>query len=120
MGLLACAALFGLTRQVGSGLVAGYSVIPETLYHTGWLGNFLGFPASEFASSDYFPLLPWLFLYGAGWFLHAVWRTGEEHEVPKRKPFPVLEWMGRHSLALYLLHQPALYGALLAAENWMQ
>lgn len=119
-GLLACAVLFGLTRQLEKGLVAGCSVVPEMLYHTGHLGNFLGFPEAEFASADYFPLLPWVFLYGAGWFLHAVWRSGEESEVPKQRPLPVLEWMGRHSLLLYLLHQPALYGALLAAENWIK
>ena len=119
-GLLACVVLFGLTRQLESGLVAGYAVMPEALYHTGHLGNFLGFPEAEFVSSDYFPLLPWLFLYGAGWFLHALWQSGEEHETPGKFPFPVLRWMGRRSLVIYLLHQPVLYGALLAAENWMK
>lgn len=119
-GLLACVVLFGLTRQLEDGLVAEYSVIPAALYQTGHLGNFLGFPAAEFASADYFPLLPWVFLYGAGWFVHAVWRSGEECELPKRGQLPALAWMGRHSLAIYLLHQPALYGALLAAESWMK
>ena len=119
-GLLTCVVLFGLTRQLEDGLVAEYSVIPAALYQTGQLGNFLGFPAAEFASADYFPLLPWVFLYGAGWFVHAVWRSGEECELPKRGQLPALAWMGRHSLAIYLLHQPALYGALLAAESWMK
>lgn len=119
-GLLTCVVLFGLTRQLEDGLVAEYSVIPAALYQTGQLGNFLGFPAAEFASADYFPLLPWVFLYGAGWFVYAVWRSGEECELPKRGQLPALAWMGRHSLAIYLLHQPALYGALLAAESWMK
>ena len=32
----------------------------------------------------------------------------------RRSVCPPLGWMGRHSLLLYLLHQPALYGALTA------
>ena len=34
-GLLACAALFGLTRQIESGLIAGCRLLPAWLYHTG-------------------------------------------------------------------------------------
>ena len=116
--LLACAALFGLTRQIESGLIAGCRLLPAWLYHTGLLGNFLGFPAPEFTSSDYFPLLPWIFLYGVGYFLHALWLTGEGPERGRhRRPVPVLGWLGRHSLVVYLLHQPVLYGLLLAAET---
>ena len=117
-GLLACAALFGLTRQIESGLIAGCRLLPAWLYHTGPLGNFLGFPAPEFTSSDYFPLLPWIVLCGVGYFLHALWLTGEGPERGRhRRPVPVLGWLGRHSLVVYLLHQPVLYGLLLAAET---
>jgi len=35
---------------------------------------------------------------------------------PLRRPVcPALGWMGRHSLLLYLLHQPVIYGVLSAA-----
>ena len=32
-------------------------------------GSVVGFPSPSFWSTDYFPLLPWFFLYCAGYFL---------------------------------------------------
>ena len=69
----------------------------------------LGFTYPGFTSSDYFPLLPWLFLFllgtaAGGWVLQQRERLGA-----LRLP-GALTWPGRHSLLLYLLHQPVLYG----------
>lgn len=42
--------------------------------------------------------------------------VGRRRMEPLRRPVcPVLGWMGRHSLLLYLLHQPVIYGVLSAA-----
>lgn len=61
-----------------------------------------------------FALLPWLFLFWAGYFLHGV--VGRARMEPLRRSVcPALGWMGRHSLLLYLLHQPVIYGVLSAA-----
>lgn len=70
----------------------------------------------EFASSDYFPLLPNL-----GWFLigallgRTAYRQGESL-LPRfpagAAPVRFLTWCGRQSLLLYLLHQPVLAGLL--------
>lgn len=70
----------------------------------------LGFPPYGFFSADYYPLLPYFFLYLAGTFLGPLVR---EHRLPgwfysvRIKP---IEWIGRHSLWVYLLHQPLLFG----------
>ena len=72
-GLLGSVALFILTRNVNEGYLGfeGLNIIklPEELY---WgLGmTFLGFPHRGFYSTDYFSLIPWLFLFCAGYFLY--------------------------------------------------
>lgn len=70
----------------------------------------VGFPSSGFFSADYFPLLPWLFLFLAGTALGGWCLAHGNHPVlslAMPKPFTFL---GRHSLLIYLLHQPVLYG----------
>ena len=70
-----------------------------------------GFLPFDFYSTDYFALLPWLFLFWAGYFLHFC--MGRQRMEPLRRSVcPALGWMGRHSLLLYLLHQPVIYGLL--------
>ena len=50
----------------------------------------------------------------AGYYLHKA--VGRRRMEPLRRPVcPALGWMGRHSLLLYLLHQPVIYGVLSAA-----
>jgi len=73
-----------------------------------WL-TALGFAPYGFASSDYFPLFPNLgyFLLGAvlGRALYAEKKSLLPRENP---PAKALQWMGRRSLLIYLLHQPIL------------
>lgn len=109
-------ALFGLTRYVSRGFVGFFSVellqLPEGLYQdllTAWLG----FPAPEFSSSDYFPLIPWLFLYICGYFLYEIFRRHDLLRHLRKPRIKALEWVGRNSLLLYMLHQPVIYGFLM-------
>ncbi len=79
---------------------------PTGLYGVFWLF------ALGFSPPTTFPLLPWLFLFWAGYFLHHL--VGRGRLAPLRRSVcPPLGWMGRHSLVLYLLHQPVIYGVLL-------
>lgn len=79
-------------------------------------GNFLTMPLgiyhASFYSSDYFPLLPNLgyFLIGSG--LGKVLYRKKESLLPAttRFPAPQLCFLGRHSLLVYLLHQPVIAG----------
>lgn len=72
----------------------------------------LGFTGPGFVSTDYFPLVPWFFLYLTGFYL------GSYHE--QVNPFlrdhdlgeNFLEKIGRHSFLIYLIHQPITLGTL--------
>ena len=70
----------------------------------------LGFTAPGFRSADYFPLLPWFFLFLLGTVLGG-WCLENRDSPLLTRPLPnALTWPGRHSLIIYVLHQPVLYG----------
>ena len=111
IGLALAAGAFLLTRDVPSGWLGFEGLrlcpLPDWLYQWDVLAV-LGFPGPGFHSSDYFPLIPWLFLYLCGYYL---WRlVGSRRQVmDKLRPgIPPLAAIGRHSLLIYLLHQPVL------------
>ena len=116
VGLAVSAVLFALTyhldeRWLGFG---GLRLALPDAWYANYFTAFFGFLPFDFYSTDYFALLPWLFLFWAGYFLHGV--VGRARMEPLRRSVcPALGWMGRHSLLLYLLHQPVIYGVLSAA-----
>lgn len=73
---------------------------------------FIGFPGKTFASSDYFPLMPWFFLFMAGFSFYG-WCGDvlKEKEIMKLRLEP-MAFLGRYSLYVYLIHQPLLLGIL--------
>lgn len=83
-----------------------------------WLG--LTFPG--FATADYFPLLPHLGFFLLGAFLGRTLYRKQESLLP-RAPVgnPMIRFAcfcGRHSLAIYLLHQP-VFALLATAMAWL-
>ena len=113
VGLAVSLALFALTYHTMNGYW-GFGplrwALPQGLY-ANYLTAYFGFYPFYFYSTDYFPLLPWLFLLWAGFYLHHL--VGRERMEPLRRSVcPPLGWLGRHSLILYLLHQPVIFGVL--------
>lgn len=102
--------LFCLLRNVNAGFLGfeGWNLLalPDWLYRN-ILTAFVGFPHDAFYSSDYFSLIPWLFLFWAGYFLYRLRRPDRGGVY-----LPVVTAMGRRSLLIYLLHQPVIYGVL--------
>lgn len=109
-GAIDAAALFALCYGIPKGYIGLFSYplihLPESWYEWGYLAC-LGFPSHTFSSSDYFPLLPWIFLCFFGCFLWRVIRSRGWDRIFTTR-VPVLDFVGRHSLIIYLIHQPML------------
>ena len=123
-GILATALLFYVTFPVTAGLVGFWGInglpvyfLPQARYQLPFLFP-IGICNVDFYSSDYFPLLPWLFLFFCGTFWGRYARRGQFPKCMYRSRVPFLSWMGRHALILYLVHQPVIYGILLAVQ-WL-
>lgn len=68
----------------------------------------IGIKSGEFYSADYFPLIPYIFMFLFGYALHV---PVKEHKLPEafyRMNCPLLEFIGRHSLLIYAAHQPIM------------
>ena len=81
-----------------------------------WL-VWLGFAPSGFSTIDYFPLLPWFGVVLIGIFIGKTLypnhnRKFELSDLSRYKPINSLCFLGRHSLVIYLLHQPILIGII--------
>lgn len=115
-GLLGSGLLFLLLRNVNAGYLGFEGLrffrLPRWLYRN-LLTAFLGFPPADFFSTDYFSLVPWIFLFLAGYFLNRLRR--ERGRIPAGGlRVPLLGALGQYALPVYLLHQPVVYGLLWA------
>lgn len=76
---------------------------------------FIGFPADSFASSDYFPIIPWSFIFLAGLSLgkYLKMRNYCDFDVEDN----IIAKIGRHSLSIYIVHQVILYPLITLIYN---
>lgn len=116
IGISICTILFIITKKIYEGylVVFNYKIVklnPE-LYKADWFAP-LGFPTSNFTSSDYFPLMPWLFLALIGYFTMKLIIKGDNHKILAVFNIKVLNFMGKNSLLIYIVHQPIIYIILL-------
>ena len=115
LGAVVSFCLFGLFKTVQRGALVIFgqtvAVMPAALYANDVTALF-GFPGPDFYSTDYFPLLPWFFLYVCGWFLYRIFDCRTWLGVFAKPKIPVLAFIGRHSLPIYMAHQPLIYAVL--------
>jgi len=117
----ACMLLWPLFRKlptpalaaVGAGLAIIGLLLKYIPVSHNWLIPF-GLTGPQFVSADYFPLLPHLGFFLLGAFLGKTLYRKKQTLLPKVNPeflpFRFLRLCGKHSLWIYLLHQPVLSG----------
>lgn len=115
VGFLLCLFLFILTFNITNGYLGLKGLLavplPGSLYGDDLL-YYLGFHTPAFKSSDYWPIFPWIFLFFTGSFIGRYARNDQFPAWTRKNFCPPLAFLGRHSLLIYILHQPVIYGVL--------
>ena len=108
LALTLFALFYGLPERYLGCFGVRWITLPEWLYAFRPLAV-IGLPDNAFFSSDYFPVVPWLFLYWCGFF---AWRIVQRLHAGHffLRGVPLLEKIGQVSLWVYMLHQPLLMG----------
>ncbi len=107
-----CAILFALTYNMQYGTFGFGPIAVDIPVSLAGQAAFYPFftNARSFVSSDYFPLLPWLFMFVIGTALGKYFKLGKIPKFFYPSHFKPLSFCGRHSLLIYLAHQPLIYG----------
>lgn len=115
VGMAGSFGLFFLTRNINEGWL-GFEHWNILEIPSGLNGNilmtFLGFTQTDFYSTDYFSLLPWLFLFMTGYFTYQLIHDKKAMQFLEKGALRPVEWMGKHSFEIYMVHQPAVYAVL--------
>lgn len=107
--------LFFITRNINNGELGfeGWTLaaLPNTMY-TNLFSAYWGFPNNDFYSTDYFAIFPWIFLFLTGFFINHICSRKQLIKFLEPHICKPLEWLGKYSLQLYVIHQPIIYGLL--------
>ena len=119
---IAVASVLGLlfVRAGWFNLVAGVGIILfATQYQSTWFDTpgrrWIGLMTHKPLTEDYVPLLPWMGVVLLGLFAGPYIRQWAQTHLRGTRDAAHLRWLilaGRHSLVIYLIHQPLLIGAL--------
>ena len=69
-----------------------------------------GFPSYTFYSADYFPILPWLFLFIVGFYIGKTNIFIKYEKFFSKKCKIPFRFLGKYAIIIYVLHQPIIYG----------
>lgn len=116
VGAVVCAVLFLIFYNIETGeLLFGLIELPYQLY-TSNITAPLGLHNNEFYSADYFPLIPWLFLFLFGAFMGKIALEEKLPEFMYKSHAKIFSVIGKNSLWIYLAHQPVIYGILMVVS----
>ena len=104
---------------VGVLVIAIGAGVQLPLFDQPWL-RWIGMATQKPPTEDYVPILPWMgvLLVGAGLMFVLLSRpqmTARVRQWTMPAALSPLGWLGRHSLVVYLVHQPLIFGAMTLA-----
>jgi uncharacterized membrane protein len=104
-----------LNVLIGLALVAAGFVVPYIQTDSPFL-FWLGITRPDYAALDFYPVLPWLGVVLIGVYAgQTIYPDGRSRVVRNESRLSrAFAFAGRHSLAIYLIHQPVMMGILLA------
>ncbi len=108
-----CLILFAALYSVPDGFISVFSqkILLSDILYSSPVFFWLGFPSNTFYSADYYPLVPWMFLFLTGMFLSSSLKNRWPKFLFKSR-IHFLSSIGRHTLIIYILHQPLIYAVL--------
>jgi uncharacterized membrane protein len=108
-----------LALALGAAVIAAGVLVAHPAFDAPGL-RWIGFATRPPPTEDYVPLFPWLGVALVGIALGDILaRRGFRPLAALARAPRLLRWLGRHSLAVYMVHQPILIGALALALRRM-
>ncbi len=115
VGLIICIILFTFFYNISLGILGFPGIVefrlPYSIHNLNFLFPF-GITYPGFSSADYYPLFPWFFAFIAGSYVGIPLRDNKFPKFFYKSHLVVLQKIGRHSLIVYLAHQPVIFGTL--------
>lgn len=119
-GMAVSLLLFFLFYKVNSGYLSFFgfpiATLSDSLYRN-YPTTYLGFPFDGFFSTDYFSILPWIFLYLTGFFICKLTDSAAKKTAGPIRKWGLISMMGRYSLPIYMAHQIIIY-VILSVLRW--
>jgi len=70
------------------------------------------FPSTRLNSSDYFPIVPWIFVFITGSYFGIYIKNKKLPAFFYKTRVPFFSLIGRYTIWIYLLHQPVIFGMI--------
>ena len=112
IGMAVCVCLYVVFMNLHRGYIGIPPVslnLPDAVMNCPYIFP-LGIYTPEFASGDYYPLIPWVFVFFFGMHLGVYAKKGKFPKFVSNEHVRPLSFVGRHTLIIYLAHQPVIFG----------
>lgn len=129
--------IWGILHLIGAGTILAipflrfgrWNILPAALILIIWVFVYpvagpdylipLGIHTPGFYSLDYLPIIPWFAVMLLGIVAGSILYTRNIVQTEMKKPVQALAFIGRHTLIIYLIHQPIIIGIILIFTTFL-